>query len=319
MRHGEAENNVQDIASSDPNAPYMLTDRGRAQIEAHIPELKNAGVTRIITSPFVRTKKSAEIIAKALGLKIEEDSRIGELHYGDFSGKSHNSTLVFADEHMKSYSDAITGGESYLDAKRRFGGVLYEFEQKYKNEVILIASHGIASEVLTSVVCGADAKESKRIIESIDVLPGDLREFNFVPLPHNRDYELDYHLPYIDHIQLENEQGEPLTRIPEVVDCWVESGSMPFAEYHYPFENKEEFEKRTPSDFVSEYSAKRAHGFIISTRWVLDCSTTSHFVTSSRRATFSLPTVRSYQKVKVTIPIHTNCLISMVPMRFATT
>jgi len=47
--------------------------------------------------------------------------------------------------------------------------------------------------------------------------------------------------------------GEPLTRTPEVVDCWVESGSMPFAEYHYPFENQKEFEKRAPGDFVSEY------------------------------------------------------------------
>ncbi len=78
-------------------------------------------------------------------------------------------------------------------------------------------------------------------------------KLNFVPLPHNANYELDYHLPYIDQVELVSEGGKPMKRIPEVVDCWVESGSMPFAEYHYPFENKEVFESRTPGDFVSEY------------------------------------------------------------------
>mgnify|MGYP001596695754 CR=1 FL=1 len=65
--------------------------------------------------------------------------------------------------------------------------------------------------------------------------------------------ELDLHRPYIDTFTFSCECGREMRRIPEVVDCWVESGSMPFAEYHYPFENKEEFEKRAPGDFVSEY------------------------------------------------------------------
>jgi len=47
-----------------------------------------------------------------------------------------------------------------------------------------------------------------------------------------------------------------MKRIPDVFDCWVESGSMPFAEFHYPFENKEEFEKRFPAQFISEYIAQ---------------------------------------------------------------
>jgi isoleucyl-tRNA synthetase len=66
--------------------------------------------------------------------------------------------------------------------------------------------------------------------------------------------ELDLHKPYIDRIKLKCEKcgGESL-RVPEVVDCWVESGSMPFAELHYPFENQELFKKRFPADFVVEY------------------------------------------------------------------
>jgi isoleucyl-tRNA synthetase len=61
------------------------------------------------------------------------------------------------------------------------------------------------------------------------------------------------HRPYIDEVELVDEAGLSLKRITEVIDCWVESGSMPFAEYNYPYSNKGEFEKRTPGDFVVEY------------------------------------------------------------------
>ncbi len=65
---------------------------------------------------------------------------------------------------------------------------------------------------------------------------------------------LDLHRPYIDQIKLKCEKcGQKMSRVPEVVDCWVESGSMPFAELHYPFENKEMFAQRFPADFVAEY------------------------------------------------------------------
>jgi len=63
----------------------------------------------------------------------------------------------------------------------------------------------------------------------------------------------DYHRPDIDKITYKCKCGGKMTRIPDVFDCWVESGSMPFAELHYPFENKEKFEKRFPADFISEY------------------------------------------------------------------
>ena len=65
---------------------------------------------------------------------------------------------------------------------------------------------------------------------------------------------LDLHKPYIDRVKLKCDKcGQEMARIPEVVDCWVESGSMPFAELHSPFENQELFKKRFPSDFVVEY------------------------------------------------------------------
>ncbi len=62
----------------------------------------------------------------------------------------------------------------------------------------------------------------------------------------------DYHRPWIDEIEFDID-GEHFTRVDKVLDCWFESGSMPFAQLHYPFENKEKFEKNYPADFIVEY------------------------------------------------------------------
>ena len=62
----------------------------------------------------------------------------------------------------------------------------------------------------------------------------------------------DYHRPWVDAIEFDID-GEHFKRIEKVLDCWFESGSMPFAQLHYPFENKEKFERNYPADFIVEY------------------------------------------------------------------
>ena len=62
----------------------------------------------------------------------------------------------------------------------------------------------------------------------------------------------DYHRPWVDEIEFDID-GEHFKRIEKVLDCWFESGSMPFAQLHYPFENKEKFEQNYPADFIVEY------------------------------------------------------------------
>ncbi len=65
--------------------------------------------------------------------------------------------------------------------------------------------------------------------------------------------DFDLHKPYIDNIHLKCEKcGGTMTRIPDVLDCWFDSGSMPFAQYHYPFENQELWESQFPADFICE-------------------------------------------------------------------
>ena len=65
--------------------------------------------------------------------------------------------------------------------------------------------------------------------------------------------EIELHRPYIDAVTIKcPECGKTMKRVPEVIDCWFDSGSMPFAQHHYPFENKELFEKQFPAQFISE-------------------------------------------------------------------
>lgn len=91
-------------------------------------------------------------------------------------------------------------------------------------------------------------KDHKECIGSIE----ELKERSGGKLP-MRNGELDLHKPYIDEITIECKQcGGVMHRISEVLDCWFESGAMPYAQLHYPFENKQEFEDNFPANFIAE-------------------------------------------------------------------
>ena len=67
------------------------------------------------------------------------------------------------------------------------------------------------------------------------------------------DESIDLHRPYVDDVHIKCPKcGKKMTRVKEVMDCWFDSGAMPFAQYHYPFENKELFESQFPADFICE-------------------------------------------------------------------
>lgn len=94
--------------------------------------------------------------------------------------------------------------------------------------------------------CENEQCKNIKIFESY----AELKKFSGVELS-------DYHRPKVDAIRFACEKcGGTMKRIPQVFDCWIESGSMPFAQFHYPFENKEKFEKSFPADFISEYIAQ---------------------------------------------------------------
>ncbi|OHA88681.1 MAG: hypothetical protein A2741_02280 [Candidatus Zambryskibacteria bacterium RIFCSPHIGHO2_01_FULL_43_27] len=258
VRHGESEHNVLNIATSDPKAPYRLTGKGKDEILKVIREIKDKDIDVIYSSPFLRTKETSTLIAEKLLISenIIEDKRLGDFDFGDFDGKPFAEFLEYEANNMDTYDTPIRGGESYLDAKKRFGDFLYEINKNHKDKTILVVTHGIGLEVAPALVEGADMRRSKEIIDTIEVSTGSIYKFDFTPIPHNKNFELDLHRPYIDEITLSCECGGVAKRIPEVLDCWFESGSMPFAQKHYPFENKEWFKENFPAQFIAEYIAQ---------------------------------------------------------------
>ncbi len=236
MRHGEAENNVKNVASSDINDKYSLTELGKKQVKESAVELKSKKITKIFASPFTRTRQSAEIVSQELGLSTEQiifDDQLKEFNFGNFSGRPFADYLNFEEKNMLAYGDPIAGGESYLEAKRRFGNFIYGLETKFSNESILIVTHGIGPEVLAAIVVGADQADSKRIIDNFNSPFACPQLLDFTPLPHNADYELDFHRPFIDEIKLNCSCKGEMTRIEDVFDVWFESGSMPYGQVGY--------------------------------------------------------------------------------------
>lgn len=262
-RHAEGEHNVQGIVSADKTLPHKLTENGRAQADKMGESLKGKNITKIFVSPFVRTKETAARIAKVLNLSDEhivEDDRLGELGFGEFKDKTIAEYIEYRAKYLTAYDTKINGGESHQDVKNRLGEFLYELERSHKGENILIVTHGVGLEVFPAIVEGADKVRSQEILHTTTAGPGTIIELPFVPLPHNQDYELDYHRPYIDEVVLMDGQ-ETYTRIQDVFDCWFESGSMPYGQKHYPFENTDNFEpkgglfkksKGYPAEFIAE-------------------------------------------------------------------
>ena len=81
------------------------------------------------------------------------------------------------------------------------------------------------------------------IRKATDVLGGDINK-NYL-----HDGILDLHKPYVDEIVLVSTGGKPMKRVPDLIDVWFDSGAMPYAQWHFPFENKETFKQNFPRRF----------------------------------------------------------------------
>ena len=253
MRHGEAEHNVNSIANSSNDAPSHLTDLGKQQAQKTAEGLKDKNITKIYHSPLFRGKETAEIVAKELGIAPEnviEDSRLREYEYGELEGKDFNEFRKWRDTVAENlYTDKHSeSGESYYDVKRRVGELWYEVESKDSNENILFVAHGALLEVAPAI---AEAANLDRAIELFKEKKnhgtGDVKKIDFIPLPHNENFELDPHRPFIDDVVLEKD-GKEFRRVKEVMDVWFDSGCMPFAQEHYMGSGSFPY----PADYICE-------------------------------------------------------------------
>ena len=261
VRHGESESNLGDIINSKDLDLYGLTEKGIEEVNKSADVLKNGDVvTKIYSSDFRRTKETAKIIAKAIGFdesQIIYDSRLRECNGGVLDGQ----TWTDRSNLFKSEEDRVflkpEGGESSYDVKKRVTEFMYEIDSLNKNENILIITHGLPIRMIKESVNGRTTRDMIRSgWEDASPACASITPIDFIQWPHDENFELDVHRPVIDAITWKNEDGELMRRIPDVFDVWYDSGSMPYASQHYPFENKEEFERSGsglfPADFIAE-------------------------------------------------------------------
>ncbi len=259
MRHGEAESNARNTVSSklETNAPFGLTKVGRVKAEQAGEKLKVEKIDIIISSPFVRTKETAEIVAGVIGLDIKKiiiDDRIKEIDTGVFDGRPIEDYRTYFASMLEKFEKRPEGGENLMDVKRRVMALLEECESKYTNKTILLVAHEYPSWMLVAGTEGASIARALDIKDGkVDfIATGEVRSLPFTPFPHNADFEYDTHRPFIDRVEVACVCGGAMKRVPYVFDCWFESGSMPYAQSHYPFENKELFERNFPAQFIAE-------------------------------------------------------------------
>jgi len=235
MRHGEAENNTLGILDSSTTTSYSLTDNGRKQVEAATREVKSLKIDLIFVSPVLRTKQTAEIVATQIGFdtsKIITDNRIREYNAGEFEGRTVGELgRACGDNDRWTWRPA--GGEDYQDIKKRMGEFLYDIDSKYEGKNILIVTHETPAMTLCAAAAGYDIQGAKVLRQTGDFIANaEVHKVDFSLLPHNADFELDLHRPFIDLIKFDCKCGGKMTRAKEVLDVWFDSGSMPFAQDH---------------------------------------------------------------------------------------
>jgi len=251
MRHAEAEMNHCNLSSTDPEKQKSnhLTEAGKKTAHAYAERYKAEGFDLIVASPFTRAQETAHIIADVCNIPREAvitDDRLRELGAEAFDGRPVHEYRESFDSVYERFTKGPEGSETLASVRRRMGSMLYELEATHSNNRILIISHGDPLWMLQLLAVGGVEVDIQNFGEPS---PGEIFEIPFTPLPHNEDYELDLHRPYIDEVVLVNNTGTELHRVKEVLDVWFDSGAMPFASSHYPFENKA---LPYPADFISE-------------------------------------------------------------------
>jgi isoleucyl-tRNA synthetase len=258
MRHGEADSNVLQIVCSNPADRHKLTPLGERQASDAAIALKDKKIDIIFHSPFQRAEKTAQIVAEKLGISKENlrsDERIREIKAGELDGCRVDEYHAFFKDLEERFTKAPVGGENYLEIKKRMGDFLYDVEKGNSGKNILIVTHDAPAWMLFAAASGLSEKESVKIKGegTYFIKNAEIKELPFDVLPHDEYYTLDLHRPYIDDLAFKCKCGGGMKRIREVMDVWFDSGAMPFAQDHYPFENKDWIEKKGyPADYISE-------------------------------------------------------------------
>jgi isoleucyl-tRNA synthetase len=261
VRHGEGEHNQKKILSSSVDDAIPLTKKGQQQAKEIGEKLKGRNIDFVFSSPLLRTRQTTEKVLEACGEQKEVyiDQRIREIDAGDMNEKS----LEEWNKHFKKgpkFTQNPHNGESYADVEKRVRDFLMDIREKYKHKNILVVAHGVVLRIITKYFLFLEEEETL----ALPLPPGEMREFSFTQLPVNTSQDVDLHRPYIDEIVFDcSKCNGDMHRVSDVLDCWFESGSMPYASQtdntplmrelkkHYSSLKKNTY-SGFPADFIAE-------------------------------------------------------------------
>ena len=241
MRHGEAISNIRGITSS-KGVGHKLTPRGRKQVEQAAKKLRQKNIDVIITSPILRAQETAEIISKMLQIPIDSDARLAEVNVGVLDGRKAGEYHAYFSSMEEKFIKRPPEGENLNDVRSRVLDFIEETEKKYNGKKILVISHeyliwmgyaggrGFTNEQSVMLRTGKRENDFIGFAEIIEML--------YVTVPRDETGEVNLHRPFVDaFIFACSACGKGIMkRVPEVADVWFDSGAMPYAVAHYPFD-----------------------------------------------------------------------------------
>lgn len=258
MRHGEAEQNVAHVYSS-AEGVHPLTERGERQVRESAKKYLERTPDVILASPLLRTQQTAALVREEHhGLvSIQTEPRLREMSFGTMDGHCYDDEdfarqLAAFDRTVGTPAHwtarQAEGAESYADLEARLSPLLEEILRDHAGKHVLLVTHGAPFHVLMKLLRSYTVERASHI----PTVP--TAHVQSVFLDAQTGKEVDLHKHVVDEMTFACDHCEQGTmrRIPEVFDCWFESGSMPYAQNHYPFENRTRTEANFPAQFIAE-------------------------------------------------------------------
>ncbi|MBZ9578697.1 class I tRNA ligase family protein, partial [Patescibacteria group bacterium] len=235
---------------------FPLTKKGKKKIAKLTKKLKKKNIDLIYSSDALRTRQTANIVAKELGLKVNFDPRLRDINLGIYQRHKTEEFKRDFPVSLERFSKKPKKGENWTEVRKRIVSFIKDIDKKHEGKTILIVSHGDPLWLLDGATKGLKNQEFfKKTSKRHFIKTAKFRKIDFKDLPYDEKGNLDFHRPFIDKVKfLCPKCANLMERVSEVIDCWFDSGSMPFAQYHYPFENKKLIDKRKqfPADYIAE-------------------------------------------------------------------
>ncbi|MDF2379164.1 MAG: class I tRNA ligase family protein [Candidatus Gracilibacteria bacterium] len=258
VRHAQSEGNTIGLRQSippgtglTPAGETMAKEAGKKCKEIHNKEPFDL----ILHSPMLRTQQTAEMIAAEMGagIPLQVEETIGEIAFGKVEGKRDVEIQDYVkerwskthEEHFKQKCGET--GESHEDVTKRALEFIKKMITERPGQSIMVVTH---SDVVRFLLRELN-EDSLELLYSKEHYP--MCQPKELYFDNETGKLVDLHKHFVDDMTYTHPKtGETMKRIPEVLDCWFESGSMPYAQAHYPFENKERFEATFPANFIAE-------------------------------------------------------------------